>query len=135
MLRLGTHTVIVASSPITVTEILKTNDRILSGRYVFQSSRVKNRIELLMVWSDCNENWKLLRRMCRMELFLSKMIETQSGQRKEKLLAMVKFLKTKEGEVANSRTLRWSLRRYITSLGTICCPKTYWVLYMEEVLR
>ncbi|KAF9606077.1 hypothetical protein IFM89_023100 [Coptis chinensis] len=98
-LKLGSQTVVVASSPAAAAEVLKTHDKILSGRYVFQSFRVKEHIENSIVWSECNDNWKLLRKVCRTELFTPKMIESQSEIREGKAREMVKFLRSKEGEV------------------------------------
>ncbi|PIA62403.1 hypothetical protein AQUCO_00200420v1 [Aquilegia coerulea] len=98
-LKLGSQTVVVASSPAAAEEILKTHDRIFSGRYVFQSIRVKEHIENSLVWSECNENWRLLRKVCRIELFSPKMIESQAYIREVKALDMVRFLRKKEGQV------------------------------------
>ncbi|OVA16215.1 Cytochrome P450 [Macleaya cordata] len=97
-LRMGTQTVVVASTPSAATEILKTHDRILSGRYVFQSFRVKDHVENSIVWSECNDTWKNLRKVCRTELFTQKMIESQAHVRERKAWEMVEFLKKKEGE-------------------------------------
>ncbi|KAF5180047.1 (S)-N-methylcoclaurine 3'-hydroxylase isozyme [Thalictrum thalictroides] len=98
-LKLGSQTVVVASSPAAAAEILKTHDKILSGRYVFQSIRVKEHNDYSIVWSECNENWKFLRKVCRTELFSPKMIESQAYIREAKALDMVRFLRNKEDEV------------------------------------
>ncbi|XP_068645290.1 probable (S)-N-methylcoclaurine 3'-hydroxylase isozyme 2 [Aristolochia californica] len=98
-LKLGAQTVVVASSPSVAAEILKTHDRVFSGRYVFHSFRIKNHVEYSMVWSDCNEYWKMLRRICRTEIFSPKMIEAQAHLREEKVIEMVRFLRKKDGEV------------------------------------
>ncbi|PIA35872.1 hypothetical protein AQUCO_03400038v1 [Aquilegia coerulea] len=98
-LKLGFQRVVVASSPAAAIEVLKKHDKILTGRYVFQSIRVKEHIENSLVWSECNENWRLLRKICRTELFSHKMIESQAHLREAKVLDMVRFLQKKEGEV------------------------------------
>ncbi|XXG78757.1 hypothetical protein AAC387_Pa08g2631 [Persea americana] len=98
-LKLGAQTVVVASSPTAAAEVLKAKDRILSGRYVFHSFRIPNHVEFSMVWSECNDYWKMLRRICRTELFSPKMIEAQAHLREEKVAQMVGFLKGKEGQV------------------------------------
>ncbi|MCL7033810.1 hypothetical protein MKW94_000717, partial [Papaver nudicaule] len=97
-LKLGTETVVVASTPLAASEILKAHDRVLSGRYVFQSFRVKNHVENSIVWSECNETWKKLRKVCRTELFTQKMIESQAGVRETKAMEMVEYLKLNEGK-------------------------------------
>ncbi|KAK9141094.1 hypothetical protein Scep_010775 [Stephania cephalantha] len=98
-LKLGSQTVVVASSPSAATQVLKTHDRILSGRYVFQSFRVEKHVNNSIVWSECNENWKMLRKVCRTEVFSSKMIESQAHLREAKAMELVEFLKGREGQV------------------------------------
>ncbi|KAK9159742.1 hypothetical protein Syun_006083 [Stephania yunnanensis] len=98
-LKLGSQTVVVASSPSAATQVLKTHDRILSGRYVFQSFRVEKHVNNSIVWSECNENWKMLRKVCRTEVFSSKMIESQAHLREAKAMDLVEFLKGREGQV------------------------------------
>ncbi|KAI3911248.1 hypothetical protein MKW92_029621 [Papaver armeniacum] len=96
-LKLGTETVVVASTPLAASEILKTHDRILSGRYVYQSFRIEGHVKVSMVWSDCNETWNKLRKVCRTELFSQKMIESQAEVRECKATEMVEYLKKNEG--------------------------------------
>ncbi|KAL6000509.1 hypothetical protein ACLOJK_024208 [Asimina triloba] len=98
-LKLGAQTVIVVSSPAAAAEILKTHDRAFSGRYVFHNFRIENHVEHSMVWSECNDYWKMLRRICRTELFSPKMIELQAHLREEKVWEMVEHLRGREGEV------------------------------------
>ncbi|MCL7041124.1 hypothetical protein MKW94_029522, partial [Papaver nudicaule] len=97
-LRLGTQTVVVANTPLAASEVLKTHDRVLSGRYVFQSFRVKEHVKNSVVWSDCNETWKKLRKVCRTELFTQKMIESQAEVRERTVMEMVEYLKENEGK-------------------------------------
>ncbi|KAI3927030.1 hypothetical protein MKW92_052135 [Papaver armeniacum] len=97
-LKLGTETVVVASTPLAAREVLKTHDRILSSRYVFQSFRVKGHVKLSMVWSDCNDTWNKLRKVCRTELFSQKMIESQAEVRESTAMEMVEYLKKNEGK-------------------------------------
>nr|I3V6B1.1 RecName: Full=(S)-N-methylcoclaurine 3'-hydroxylase-like protein; AltName: Full=Cytochrome P450 80BX [Papaver somniferum]AFK73713.1 cytochrome P450 [Papaver somniferum] len=96
-LKLGTQTVVVASTPLAASEVLKAHDRTLCGRYVFQSFRVKNHVENSIVWNECNETWKKLRKVCRTQLFTQKMIENQAEVREIKTMEMVKYLKKNEG--------------------------------------
>lgn len=98
-LKLGGQTAVVASSRTAAAEVLKTHDRVFSGRYVFHNFRIKNHVEHSMVWSECNDYWKMLRRLCRTELFSPKMIEAQASLREEKVGEMVEFLRGRRGEV------------------------------------
>ncbi|XP_038687863.1 (S)-N-methylcoclaurine 3'-hydroxylase isozyme 1-like [Tripterygium wilfordii] len=103
-LKLGTQTMVIASSPAAATEILKTHDRVLSARYVPQVMPLE-RSELNNIslgWSfECGEGWKYLRTICRSELFSSKAIESQACLREEKVMEMVKFLDRREGKAVN----------------------------------
>lgn len=63
-LRLGTQVVIVASSPSTAAEILRTNDRLLSARSVRKAlpRRSDELDRISVIWnSNCSDQWKLLR--------------------------------------------------------------------------
>ncbi|KAK9293178.1 hypothetical protein L1049_021167 [Liquidambar formosana] len=101
-LRLGTQILIVGSSPAAATEILKTHDRALSGRYVAHAHPAKspkfNRLSLGFA-SECNDQWKYLKALCRTELFSPKVLESQVELREKKVMEMVGFLGGKEGEV------------------------------------
>ncbi|KAI7745399.1 hypothetical protein M8C21_015096, partial [Ambrosia artemisiifolia] len=100
-LKLGTQLLVVASSPSTALEILKTHDRVLSGRAIpnaFEHSFAP----FYLVWSaDCGDHWKLLRTLCRTEMFSPKALEAQSNLRDEKLAQMIEFLHCKKHEVVN----------------------------------
>ncbi|XP_059655805.1 probable (S)-N-methylcoclaurine 3'-hydroxylase isozyme 2 [Cornus florida] len=101
-LRLGTQIMIIGSSPAAAVEILKTNDRTLSARYVPhvappKSSEVNH---LSLGWAlECNDAWKKLRSICRTELFSGKAIESQACLREKKIRDMVRFLSVMEGKV------------------------------------
>ncbi|KAJ4835331.1 hypothetical protein Tsubulata_010003 [Turnera subulata] len=101
-LKLGTRTVVVASSPAAATEILRTQDRSLSGRIVAQASRIDNldfdRMSIIFA-PTCTDAWKSFRAMCRTELFSPKAIETQSISRERKVKEMVEYLRSRDGKV------------------------------------
>ncbi|XP_024969120.1 probable (S)-N-methylcoclaurine 3'-hydroxylase isozyme 2 [Cynara cardunculus var. scolymus] len=100
-LHLGTQLLVVAASPEAALEILKTKDRFTSSRFVpnaFQSYL----LPFTLIWStDCDENWKSLRTLCRTEMFSSKALESQSSLRAKKLAQMLDFLCEKKGEVVS----------------------------------
>ena len=101
-LRLGTQLLIVGSSPEAASEILKTHDRLLSARYILKIVSAEgvdlSRVSLMRA-PQCNERWKLLRSLCKTELFSSKAIESQAFLREKKMVEMVKFLGSKDGHV------------------------------------
>ncbi|KAK3027558.1 LOW QUALITY PROTEIN: hypothetical protein RJ639_042327 [Escallonia herrerae] len=101
-LRLGTQTLVVGSSSAAAMEILKTHDRVLSGRWVPFVSPAKSleMNHISMSWSvECNENWKYLRTLCRTELFSGAALESQACLREKKVKDMVKYLSGMEGKV------------------------------------
>ncbi|KAI7738338.1 hypothetical protein M8C21_011133 [Ambrosia artemisiifolia] len=66
-LRLGTRFLVVASSPEAAKEVLKTQDRYLSGRSIPDALQ-QSFIDYYLIWArDCNEHWKLCRTLCRAE--------------------------------------------------------------------
>ncbi|GKF77504.1 cytochrome P450, partial [Tanacetum coccineum] len=84
-LRLGSQQLMVASSSEAAMEILKTQDRHLSGRNRPDSFQAYPTYDGLVWAHDCNEHWKILRTLTRAELFSAKAIEAQSDLRNEKL--------------------------------------------------
>ncbi|CAN4127518.1 unnamed protein product [Withania somnifera] len=88
-LRLGTQYLVVGSSPSAAIEILKTHDRILSDLD-----------KISIGWaSQCNNGWKYLRTLCRTGLFSSQVLESQACLREKKVMELVEFLRSKEGQV------------------------------------
>ncbi|XP_057950578.1 probable (S)-N-methylcoclaurine 3'-hydroxylase isozyme 2 [Malania oleifera] len=103
-LRLGSQLLIVGSSPAAAMEILKTHDRVFSGRYIMHAVPVKspelNHLSLLFA-SECNDQWKSLRAIFRTELLSPTTSESQLELREKKVREMVGVLGKKEGEVVN----------------------------------
>lgn len=103
-LRLGSRLHIVASSPSSAIEILKNHDRLLSARYIpekLTSSKPKHTdlAPASLMWApECTGHWKLLRTMCRTELFSPNAIESQTTLRATKMAEMVDFVRGKEGQ-------------------------------------
>ncbi|KAJ0032045.1 hypothetical protein Pint_14712 [Pistacia integerrima] len=105
-LRLGNQLVVVGSSQEAAIQILKTHDRILSGRYVPHVAPAKSleHNNLSLGWNlECNNSWKLLRTLCRTTLFSSKAIESQAFIREKKVVDMVGFISKMQGDVVKIR--------------------------------
>ncbi|KAK9158548.1 hypothetical protein Scep_005122 [Stephania cephalantha] len=91
---------VVVSTPETAAIVLKKQDRICSGRSVPHSVKVPGYFEHTMVWADCTEHWKVVRKIFRTEMFSNKMVEAQTSIREEKVRELVRFLRERElGEV------------------------------------
>ncbi|CAN0902702.1 (S)-N-methylcoclaurine 3'-hydroxylase isozyme 1 (Fragment) [Linum grandiflorum] len=100
-LRLGSQLLIVASSPAAAAEILKTNDRLLSARFVQNALRTDDLDRKALIWaSNCRDgtNWKTLRTVFKTRLFSSKAIESQSAVREKKAAEMVDYVGSRVGE-------------------------------------
>ncbi|XP_057477009.1 probable (S)-N-methylcoclaurine 3'-hydroxylase isozyme 2 [Actinidia eriantha] len=101
MLKLGTRPLIVGSSPAAAREILKTHDQALSGRAVASSLQVKGSKfhNLTLALSDeCDDQWKRVRSVYKGELFSSKILDAQTEVRENKIMGLVKYLGSKEGQ-------------------------------------
>lgn len=98
LLRFGLQPIVMANTHEAAMEVLKTHDKTLAGRYTPHSLRMKNHIQHSLVWADCTDNWKALRRISRVELFSTKMLDAQMRSREEKVSELVSFLSRKEGE-------------------------------------
>ncbi|XP_058083577.1 probable (S)-N-methylcoclaurine 3'-hydroxylase isozyme 2 [Magnolia sinica] len=99
LLKFGVEPVVVASSHTAAMEVLKDQDRVLSGRFAPHSTRIKGYIEHSMVWADCTDYWKMIRKICRTELFSTKMLDAQASAREAKVVELIEFLRRKDGEV------------------------------------
>jgi hypothetical protein len=104
-LRLGTQINIIASSPAAAREILKTHDKILSGRYLTHATPLinpsLNNNFSLGFSNECDDHWKSLRTICKADLFSAKPLESQKISREKKVMELVSFLGSKEGELVN----------------------------------
>lgn len=100
---LGTQRLIVASSPAAAAEILKTNDRVLSGRATPHAvPKTPAQTDTLSFWADTtSQHWKNLRAVTRTELFTAKALERCARVREEKAAEMVAEMRKKGGAVAN----------------------------------
>ncbi|XP_071713317.1 probable (S)-N-methylcoclaurine 3'-hydroxylase isozyme 2 [Rutidosis leptorrhynchoides] len=100
-LRIGQRILIVGSSSIAASEILKTHDHALSGRDV--SILLRNKEPTfhnmnLVFTSECDDGWRYLRNIYKTELLSGVVLESRANIRESKVLEMVKYLTSKEGE-------------------------------------
>ncbi|KAG8381366.1 hypothetical protein BUALT_Bualt06G0114800 [Buddleja alternifolia] len=89
-LRLGGQLIVVASSSATAKQILKTQDRILSGRcppsvYYKIPGAIQSSISMS---KECNDTWKSLRGLGQNCIFSSKSIESKGDIRMAKMRAL-----------------------------------------------
>ncbi|TMW81576.1 hypothetical protein EJD97_008836 [Solanum chilense] len=133
-LKLGTKWLVVGSSPLAAIEILKTHDRILSGRDVPNAAPSKG-LDLdktSLGWrSECNSGWRYLRTLCRTELFAGKVLESQACLREKKVMELVEFLRSKEGQVVNIGELVFAT--VMNMLGNVLISKD--MVNLEEEIE
>ncbi|KAK4734473.1 hypothetical protein R3W88_008734 [Solanum pinnatisectum] len=99
--KLGTQLVVVASSPHSAAEILKTQDRLLSSRSPpsvapYELSVIDQ--HSIVFSSDLSNHCKFLRAFCRTHLFSPKAVESQTALREKKVSEMIDFLRSRKGE-------------------------------------
>lgn len=100
-LHLGQQILIIGSSPIVASDILKTHDHALSGRPV--SLLLQNREPTihnmnLVFTSVCNDGWRMLRNIYKSEFSSRKTLEANAKMRENKVMEMMNYLGSKEGE-------------------------------------
>ncbi|KAJ8617423.1 hypothetical protein MRB53_013609 [Persea americana] len=99
-IKFGSQHTFYASNAAVATEILKTNDRHLSSaRAAPPSVLIDGQIQYSLLWNECNDYWKSLRKVCRTELFTTRMLDSQSQIREKKVMDLMNFLKTKQGQI------------------------------------
>lgn len=100
-LNLGAQRLVVASSPAAAAAVLKTQDRLLSARYIFQMTpdRTLHDDSSLVFSPHCDDRWRNLRSICRANLFTTSAVESQADLRRKKMNEMVEFLKSKSSAV------------------------------------
>ncbi|XP_076953918.1 putative (S)-N-methylcoclaurine 3'-hydroxylase isozyme 2 [Bidens hawaiensis] len=129
-LRLGTRFLVVASSVEAAKEVLKTQDRILSGRIIPDALHLSFMDYYVVFARDCNEHWKTCRTLCRADLFSAKAIEAQSKLRNEKLSHMLDFLNSNQGKVVKIEELVFTT--LINTLSNILFSKDFLDLKDEK---
>ncbi|KAJ8766214.1 hypothetical protein K2173_021731 [Erythroxylum novogranatense] len=123
-LRLGSQLVVVGSSQIAAAEILKTHDRVLSGRYVPHAVPAKSPElnNLSLGWAlECGESWKSIRTLCRRELFSPKALESQALARENTVKKMIEFVNKMEGKEVKIRDVAFAV--VFNMLGKILVSK------------
>ncbi|KAL3810160.1 hypothetical protein ACJIZ3_000049 [Penstemon smallii] len=100
-IRIGGQLVVVASSQTTAKEILK--NRTTSGRFLpslYYSIPGTTHLSVVSA-KECDDMWKSLRTIGQSYIFSSKAIEANTLIRKNKVMEMMNYLRTKEGESLN----------------------------------
>ncbi|XP_078447793.1 putative (S)-N-methylcoclaurine 3'-hydroxylase isozyme 2 [Wolffia australiana] len=98
-LRLGAWNLLVASSPASASQVLKSSDRALCGRYVPSPYRIPEFSLLSFIWNtDADEEWRFLRTLVKTHLLSLPSLSRHGPGRKKKALHMAEFLHRRAGE-------------------------------------
>ncbi|KAL0403115.1 UNVERIFIED_CONTAM: (S)-N-methylcoclaurine 3'-hydroxylase isozyme 1 [Sesamum radiatum] len=98
-LRLGSQLIVVASSPPIAMQILKTHDKIFSGRYLPWCFQVVEMVQSSLTMSrHCNDTWKFLRGIGHNFIFSARAVGAKEELRKEVVAEMMEYLVEKDGE-------------------------------------
>ncbi|GFZ15295.1 hypothetical protein Acr_24g0014850 [Actinidia rufa] len=102
LVKFGARPIIVGSTPAAAREILQIHDRALSGRYVSNPLQIKgskiHNLALAFV-DSCHDHFKRVKSVYKGELFSSKILDAQTEVRENKIMGLVKYLGSKEGQV------------------------------------
>ncbi|CAM8982192.1 unnamed protein product [Rhodiola kirilowii] len=88
-LRFGSFSVAVASSVDMAKTFLKTHDLTFAGRPKFAAGKYTTYNYSDITWSPYGPYWRQARRMCLMELFSAKRLESYEYIRKEEMMALL----------------------------------------------
>lgn len=137
-LKLGNQRVVIACSPTAASEILKTHDRELCGRYAPKATPIKESDlkKISLLWAeDCGNQWKSTRVLWKSELFSNKAMELMGGMREQKVAEMVEFLgaKGKEGKVVNIGDVVFTT--LFRTLGMLCFSQNLISFKDEKIVR
>ncbi|KAI7733798.1 hypothetical protein M8C21_012549 [Ambrosia artemisiifolia] len=121
-LKLGSTTMIVASSCEIAQELFSTHDISFSSRFVPCAMMAFDRHNISMVWMPVGDKWRRLRRICKEHLFSIRQLDTSRFLRKQKVQELLDFVQGRclsgkpinVGETAATTTLN-VLSNYIFS--------------------
>ncbi|KAL7146376.1 hypothetical protein ABFS83_06G036700 [Erythranthe nasuta] len=135
-LRLGAQIVIVASSSETAREILQTQDRNFSGRYLpcvyYKLPAIKDSV--IAMSKECNRTWKYLRGVGQNMVFSPKCIESKASTRTAKAMEMVKHLQGKQlGRVVNLDILMSSV--IYNMISDVLISRNFFEITREDEVR
>ncbi|KAK7270041.1 hypothetical protein RIF29_22914 [Crotalaria pallida] len=78
---LGSMCTIVVSSSEVAREMFKTNDAVLAGRKIYESMKGKHGHEGSLITSQYGSHWRMLKRLCTTEFFVTSRLDAMIGVR------------------------------------------------------
>ncbi|XP_054793183.1 cytochrome P450 71D10-like [Prosopis cineraria] len=114
-LQLGQLSHIIVSSPEYAKEIMKTHDQIFANRPRFLASEVFCYNSTDIAFSPYGNYWRQLRKICTLELFSAKRVQSFRRIREEEVSALVRNISEHEGSVMNLSPKIFSLTNSIVA--------------------
>ncbi|OAE20191.1 hypothetical protein AXG93_3802s1040 [Marchantia polymorpha subsp. ruderalis] len=88
-LRLGSVQAVVVSSPEIARQFLKDQDQAFASRPLFSGPEIFNHKAQNLAWAPYGPTWRLLRKICTVELFTAKRLKQFQNIRQEELLSTI----------------------------------------------
>ncbi|KAL2324687.1 hypothetical protein Fmac_023745 [Flemingia macrophylla] len=92
-LRLGSVTVVVASSPGTAQEILQKNDQAFASRPIPESVAAQPNVGDTLAWAPGDSRWRNRRRVCTTQIFTAQRLDLLQHLRHRKVQEVVQHLR------------------------------------------
>ncbi|KAJ7972076.1 Cytochrome P450 family protein [Quillaja saponaria] len=92
-LRLGSITVVIASSPSTAQEILHKNDQTFANRPIPDSVAAQPHVEGTLAWVPGNHRWRNRRRICSTQMFTDQKLDSLQHFRHSKVHQLIQHIK------------------------------------------
>ncbi|KAG8380217.1 hypothetical protein BUALT_Bualt07G0170400 [Buddleja alternifolia] len=84
-LKIGSQTVVVASSPEMAKEVLLTHDHVLSGRTLIAAAEAQDHNINSMAFLPVGDAWRKIRKICKEQMFSTHQLDISEGLRRAKL--------------------------------------------------
>nr|KYP65591.1 Cytochrome P450 71D11 [Cajanus cajan] len=134
-LQLGEVFAIIVSSPEYAKEIMKTHDVIFASRPKILASEILSYESTSITFSPYGYYWRQLRKICTVELFTQKRVNSFRTIREEELTNLVKVVSAHEGSTINlTEAVLSSVYNIISraAFGTECKDRDEFILLLKE---
>ncbi|KAF5202627.1 Cytochrome p450 [Thalictrum thalictroides] len=108
-IRLGIMRTVVISSNDVAREMFKNHDMVLAGRKIYESMKGKKGNEGSLITAQYGSHWRMLRRVCTSEFFVTSRLDAMKGVRGRCVNKMVQYVE----EASEGGTNAIDIGRYI----------------------
>ncbi|XP_028799822.1 cytochrome P450 71D10-like [Neltuma alba] len=125
---------IIVSSPEYAKEIMKTHDQIFANRPKNLASDLLTYSSIDIIFSPYGNYWRQLRKICTLELFSKRRVQSFKKIREEEVLALVRDISEHEGSVMNLSGKIYAFMNYVV-VRAACGKKTKNVEYLLQTME